>query len=406
LKTIIVNTVYKEGSTGKLSYLLKKELEKRGDEVIICYGNGKRYNEKKCIKLHNVLEQKVASFLSKLTGLTGYFSLLSTIKVIQAIKYFNPDIVILGNLHGYYINEFLLYFYLKKRKQVTMQIMWDEYSMTGKCPFSYNCYKYKNVCKNCEQIKAYPKSWFFDRSKKLMKSKYNAYKNFDNIVFVGAPYTITRAKESFLLMDKKLIEIDEGVDLENVFYPKNVDDLRIKYNILKGNIVILNVCIFSNKRKGAIYYLEAARKLEMHENITFIHIGFDDKNIKCPKKFIPIGYIEDQLELSKFYSLADLFVCTSLAETQPNTCLEALGCGTPILGFNISGIPTCADDSCGKFVKACDVEELCKVIKNTKTKNKNIEKRCRDYALKRFSNGDYNRKLIEIAIKEISDKKQ
>ena len=88
-----------------------------------------------------------------------------------------------------------------------------------------------------------------------------------------------------------------------------------------------------------------------------------------------------------------------MAETQPNTCIEALSCGTPICGFNISGIPTCAESPYGCFVEPRNVDAMVNVVLQTKKKTKENIEAIRRYAQSRFSSNDYNRKLLEIGWK-------
>jgi putative colanic acid biosynthesis glycosyltransferase len=396
MKTIIINTTCNIGSTGKLAYSLHNALKMDGNESTLFYGVGKRHKDFDCIKIQSILEQKIHTLMSRITGLNGYFSNLATYKLIKKIKNKRPDIVYLGNLHGHYVNIYKLLNYLKEENILCIYIMWDEYPMTGSCSFSFDCDKYTVKCMQCRRTKEYPISWFFDTSTILFNKKQSTYKNFENIIFVSVPYTISKAKQSALLQKHRLVEADEGVDLDKIYYPRDITELREKLNIPKENKVILNVCVYPGERKGGKYYLEVARMCD-DDKITFVHVGFKADISICPSNFIPIGFITDQNELAEYYSLADLFVCTSFSETQPNTCLEALGCGTPICGFNISGIPTCASEGFGTFVEPANVNELLRVIKATPNKTKERSIACREYALSRFSSELYNDKLIKLA---------
>ena len=72
-------------------------------------------------------------------------------------------------------------------------------------------------------------------------------------------------------------------------------------------------------------------------------IGFGNRRPISPDLFpIPtttLGRIESQSELASLYSAADLFACPSREDNLPNTMLESLACGTPVVGFDVGGIP-------------------------------------------------------------------
>jgi glycosyltransferase involved in cell wall biosynthesis len=51
------------------------------------------------------------------------------------------------------------------------------------------------------------------------------------------------------------------------------------------------------------------------------------------------GHISGTHTLSRHYSASTLFLCPSRADNLPNTVLESLACGTPILGSEVGGIP-------------------------------------------------------------------
>ena len=120
---------------------------------------------------------------------------------------------------------------------------------------------------------------------------------------------------------------------------------------------------------------------------------------KCPSNYIPISYVANQEELCEYYSLGDLLCFPSLSETIPSTCLEALACGTPILVFNISGMPYIADESCCYMVEPKNVEQMSEVINIVPLKDKTIEATCRAYAEKRYDNRMYFEKLRLLAKK-------
>ena len=50
------------------------------------------------------------------------------------------------------------------------------------------------------------------------------------------------------------------------------------------------------------------------------------------------GVISEPTQLAQVYSAADLFMLPSLEDNLPNTMLESLACGTPVVGFPVGGV--------------------------------------------------------------------
>ncbi|MBQ8068478.1 MAG: glycosyltransferase [Solobacterium sp.] len=397
MKIILINTFYNQESTGKLMHNFRNYLMEQGHQVLMLYGHGPLYESPDLVRLSSDWEGKVHNLLGRVSGMNGCFSPLATNKAIQMIRAFSPDLVYLGNLHGHYINIYRLYACLKELAVPVIQILWDEYMMTGACSFSYDCDRYQKQCHDCPRKKDYPISWFFDTSAVLQKKKQAAYAGM-KIGFAGVPFTAAKAKQSSLLKEFPIFSIDEAVDQKNLFYPRDPSALRQELGISEGKTVILNVCPYPSYRKGGTYYLELAQACLKEEHLVFVHVGFKGDRAECPANFIPIGYISDQDRLAQFYSMADRFVCTSLAETQPNTCLEALSCGTPITGFDISGTPTCAEEPYGTFVPFADIAALKDVLMHTTRKTESVIAETRAYAMTRFSSDDYNKRLFAAGI--------
>jgi hypothetical protein len=54
-----------------------------------------------------------------------------------------------------------------------------------------------------------------------------------------------------------------------------------------------------------------------------------------PRPNLHLDHIKDDRQLSA----ADVLVVSSIQDNLPNTALESLACGTPIIGFAVSGLP-------------------------------------------------------------------
>jgi glycosyltransferase involved in cell wall biosynthesis len=231
--------------------------------------------------------------------------------------------------------------------------------------------------------------------------KQKAYTNYDNLVFVSPEYNVIKANESTLLKKHKLQAVDWGIDLENLYCVRNNSGIKKKYNIPENKRIILSVGSFLNDRKGIRKFFMECAKQTTCEDLIFVNVGFDGDEKMCPSNYLPIKYVDNQITLSELYSCADLFVIASTADTMPLACLISLGCGTPICCFNISGLPYLADETCATFIEAENEAKLLEAIECAPYKNNEIIDRCRTYALKRYSDRNFYKRLLDLAEKNI-----
>jgi glycosyltransferase involved in cell wall biosynthesis len=75
------------------------------------------------------------------------------------------------------------------------------------------------------------------------------------------------------------------------------------------------------------------------------------------------GHLHDDLSLRALYSTADVMVIPSRQDNLPNTGVEAHACGTPVVAFDIGGLPDIVEhQKTGYLAKAFDTEDLAKGI--------------------------------------------
>ena len=83
MKVLQVNSVYRSGSTGKITYDIHRELLSRGEGSVVCYGRGERVREPHVYKICGELYSKVNNLRSRLTGMMYGGCLLSTNRLIR-----------------------------------------------------------------------------------------------------------------------------------------------------------------------------------------------------------------------------------------------------------------------------------------------------------------------------------
>lgn len=394
----IINTVY-DKSTGKIASGLFQYLSGKGFNTHFCYGYGKQVNKKNYYRIDTSVEHYWHALSCRLTGQQGGSSLFATKRLIEYLIKNSIDTVYLISLHGYYLNESSFYQYLINKRIAVIYIMIDEYPFRGKCGYSDDCLNYTKGCGNCPKLCEYPKSLFVDRTKKMFNIKRNAYQRFSRKLFVGPEYTIKAALNSPLMEGIDTEIIDEAIDT-SLYCPRDSSELMKELGIQEDRIIVLCIAPLSYERKGVKYFIELARLFEDQDQYVFVHVGYDSHDkTNLPRNYLAIGYVSDQRLLATYYSMADLFVFPSLLDTMPNACLEALACGTPLLCFNISGMPYIADEKTATFVAPKDVEAMASVIRKTNKKTAYKVQTCRNYALSRYDNKLYYEKLLDAGIK-------
>lgn len=372
MKILYIDVNCKNSSTGKIVYDLYTECGKYGNEAAVCYGRGKKINEKNIFKFGIDIETYFHAMMTRLTGLTGYYSYFSTRRLLRFIDEFKPDVIHIYELHAYFVNIIPLIQYLKKKNIRTVMTFVAEFMYTGKCGHSYECDNWKNECGKCPQVKEYPSSLFFDFTRKMINDKKRVMKDFNNLVItVPSKWSIDRVRQSFL-GDKDIALVFNGLDAESVFYPRNFQHLRNKHGITNEKIVLTVAPDIMSESKGGRHVLELAASMK-DENIKFIFIGVSDLNEKFDDNVIALGRTENQQELAEYYSMADAFVMCSLKETFSMTCAEALCCGTPVVGFKSGAPETVFKEPYANFVDHGNIEELKKTLLSTVSQPKKTD---------------------------------
>ncbi len=406
MKILIVNVQGHSDSTGSISYNLLQYLRNHGHSgKIVCRGGGleETWDDPDIIELNNKLQVRYSAFMTRLTGYDGIFNYWATNKVVKLFEDYKPDILQIYNPLAYFVDYFKVMEYAKCHDVPMVYGMIDEFAYTGRCAYPNGCLKFQSECKKCPHSHSYPESWFFDRANYSFLRKKRIYQNYERSVYTGPKWVVERAKSSALMVGRDIVELDEPINFGGTFYPKDSSNLRKQLNIPEDNKVVVTVTNMKNPRKGGKYIVDVARSLQNRKDITFVFVGYNT-DYSAPYNVIKVPYVSDPNLLADYYSLGDLFVCTSLADTQPNVCLNALGCGTPLCGFDEQGTPYCAPEPLGIFTKTYDIEALCGTIMNAPKKTQEIITACVKYARENYDSDVIFSKQLAIYNKLLNTK--
>lgn len=360
MKILQINSVCGVGSTGRIATDLYKVLEEQGHECKIAYGRGTAPQGIDSIKIGSNLDNYMHVLKTRVFDKHGFGSVNATKKFIKEVKEYDPDIIHLHNIHGYYINIEILFKYLKEANKPVIWTLHDCWAFTGHCAyFDYvGCDKWKHGCNKCPQKQGYPTSNVLDNSKYNYEKKKELFTSVKNMTIVTpSKWLANLVKESFL--GKYTIEIiNNGIDLD-VFKPTE-SDFREKYN-LEDKFIVLGVANVWDERKGLKYFVELSK--ELNENYKVVVVGVTEKQKKeLEENIIAITRTTNIQELAGIYTTANLFLNPSMEETMGLVTVEALACGTPTIVSDRTAVPEVIDESCGEILPELNISEIIRKI--------------------------------------------
>lgn len=331
---------------------------------------------------------------SMFLDLHGLMSSSQTKYLVEKIKEFNPDIIHLHNIHGYFLNFKILFEFLS---QIDTPIVWtlhDCWAFTGRCTYfeGVKCNKWKSACYDCNVETGYTVSKYVDRSSKLFDIKKYLFSKVKNLTIVPVSNWLANyVKESFL-SNKRLEIIHNGINLSN-FQPRINHELRQKLK-LSDQFVVLGVASPWNYRKGLTDFVKLSSLLD--SSYVIILIGLTNKQIKSlPKNIIGISRTESQVQLAEYYTLADVFCNFTYSDNFPTVNLEALACGTPVITYRTGGSPEAVDNKTGIVVEQGDLDGVVDSLKKMR-KYPLSSNGCRERAEKLYDKDSCFYKYIEL----------
>lgn len=346
MKILMINSVCGIRSTGRICTDLATALESQGHEVKIAYGreNVPEQFGKYAVRIGSDLDVKLHGIKARLLDASGFGSRRATVKFIRWVKEYDPDVIHLHNIHGYYIHVGILFDYLRtcgKKIIWTLHDCWTFTGHSGTCD-QVSCEKWKNECNHCPLIHDYPKS-FVDNSRKNYIRKKELFTSVDELIFVTPSKWLSGLVKSSFFKDKKVVVIPNGVDTEQ-FYPLD-SDFKKDHGI-QDKVMLLGCASAWGKAKGLEDFKTLAENLDSRFQVVLV--GLTKEQIALmPSSIICIERTQSIKELAQIYSAADLFVNLTYADVFPTVNIEALACETPVLTYDTGGCAECLHDKNG-----------------------------------------------------------
>lgn len=365
VKVLQITSHYNQGGAARIAACIHRQLLSDGIESKVVYGRGRETSDSGVVKFENNFEIYLSAFLSRFVGINGWWNFIGTRRLIKILEMFQPDVIHIHALHGYYVNFPMLWRYINKHQIPIVWTFHDCHAFVGNCGYFFECKRWKNGCNMCPHLKEYPTSQWFDFTGWMWKKKKNMFTQEERKIIVSPSEWMTKlAKQSFF-NKYPCITIRNGIDTENIFYPRDKGAMRCKYGYKEEDKLVLGIAVgYKDPRKGVKYIIQMAQDLQ-NEAIVIL-IGWDETcndKLHGVHNLITLSATANTEMLAEYYSMVDVFVLPSLAENYATTNLEAMACGTPVVGFAVGGTPEQLAGGRGIAVEPENQEKFTEAVK-------------------------------------------
>ena len=337
MKVLQINSVCGIRSTGRICTDIADILQQQGHDCKIAYGRcevPEKY-QKYAVKIGSDFDVNCHAIMSRIFDNAGFKSKKVTEKFIKWIKKYDPDIIHLHNIHGYYINIEILFRYLAEADKPVIWTLHDCWAFTGHCSYfsASGCEKWKTGCEHCQLKKEYPTSNVCDRSRINWAKKSELFTSVKNMnIITPSEWLADLVKKSYLGKYPVSV-INNGIDLD-IFKPTK-SDFR-KKNCLQDKKIILGVASIWDARKGFDDFIKLSKVID--DSYRIVLVGLAEDQIKMlSDNMLGITKTNSTKELAEIYTAADVFVNFTYEDNYPTVNLEAQACGTPVITYNTGG---------------------------------------------------------------------
>jgi glycosyltransferase involved in cell wall biosynthesis len=340
-----------------------------------------------------------------------YWNFPASHRLARSPFFREADVINLHNLHGGYF-DFTALTAMAKLKPLVWTLH-DSWAITGHCPYPnlYECENWLEGCSACDHLDCYP-ALRKPTTAKVWKMKENIFSTLQFHIAAPSTWLATQVRKSSFFKQSSLTVIPYGIDLE-IFRPVQRESAFEVLGIQpEGNVVLGIAADFADPRKGFREFVDALKIYQSRTDARFSVLFIGEKEREIPElgntRFSYLGYVSDERLLAAAYSAADVFLMPSLADNLPNVVIEAQACGTPVVAFDVGGIPEIVrHEETGLIVKKCDAESLAGALHNVlgnRTKLGEMSKAARENAVDNFSIELEAKRYIELYEKTLAEK--
>jgi glycosyltransferase involved in cell wall biosynthesis len=337
LRVLMVNTYQAGGGAGRVGELLADALHAAGDRVC-AFVRDPRGSDGDQLRAGTWRETALAAWLAR-RGLVDLGHGSSFFWKTRA-EYAAADVLHLHNLHGDYVSIAALPFW-----GFDKPIVWtlhDCWPLTGNCAAPGPCARWRQSCGRCPQVGAYPLG-AVDRSRFYRRLKPRLFAAARPRIVSPSRWLLERVAELPELRRLPQRVICSPIDCD-VFAPLN-DRAATRLGLdLAADCftVVLSGNNWADRLKGTDHAIVALRAAGAAvRGLQLLVVGRQSDRLLSatglPGRALP--FLGRRQQLAAAYACADVCLFPSLAENYPLTVLESLACGTPVVAYDVGGVP-------------------------------------------------------------------
>jgi glycosyltransferase involved in cell wall biosynthesis len=264
-----------------------------------------------------------------------YLADVSSFRLPRHPWFRDADVLQLYNIHGGWFAHTALP-RLAARKPVVWRLS-DMWSLTGHCGYAYGCERWRIGCGECPDLAEYP-AVRRDATAFNWRVKQRIYNRTELVIVAPSRWIAGLVAESPLLGRYRVESIPNGVDTE-FFSVRDRAEAQRKLGIPAGERVVLVASL--QARKGgdiALAALEAAA--QAHGPLTALVMGPREiaPSDRPGVRVVDLGVVDDEDTVRAAYCAAEVMLQPTLADNLPNSILESMAVGTPVIALARGGV--------------------------------------------------------------------
>lgn len=395
MKYLFINTFAGKTSTGKIAANQCRKLTAEGHKCVLAYGRDKENcDDVITYKIEGRAGSYIHGIMTRFFDQHGFWSGEATKKFLHYVDGYDPDVVWLHNIHGYYINVEMLFNWIKQHPE--KKYFWtlhDCWPMTGHCAHfvSVGCDQWKIGCRECRLLRTYPVTYTgrYVYCNYLRKQK--AFSGVNNMTIITPSQWLRDVvAESYLSAYK--VQVRNNHVNQNIFFPqqsnlreicgwinkkvilcvandwspeKGLNDIGDLVPVLDHRCIVVVVGlkkkqikhipsahymderILSQVQTTAIMNKEAHIQRAIQSSLVIdISVALLQQSIHrvcgivdsiAGSQLYVFERISDPRKLAILYGAADVFINPTHADTYPTVNMESIACGTPVVTYDVGG---------------------------------------------------------------------